>query len=623
MSAEAARADAWALTRAISPRDRVRVASVDAAGTVLNQYAGSRRLTAEPPATPWAVHLADPDGYRLIAFDLDAKHGAGQPARDAATITALLTGLGIAHVICRSGPADGRHVWLACTSPVDPALVATLGRFLAARCPSLDTAPLNNAATGCVRPPGSPHRDGGTATVLTGNLDTLRTPSTTPDQLAALVQQVAAQITGTEPGPAAAAGIRTDPAGHPYLPGLRRPLPRASAVALQQPVGDGDASVQLWKVLLGAAASHWHLADLAELAATAPGLEHLRSRRSTRGGQRTPRSRFDAAQTLTRQWRYAVRYAVANPRSTGDDDTFDTRAGTLTDTVRALQQRADAAPGRWQHGGGPADRRVLDTLHTLALLAVTATVEADIRRLALAAGIGRETARTALARLTADGWISQARPASGVHGAVWTIDPHNVLHRDTELARSQAATRPAGAGAADRTLLLEYFQDRLTAAAHDVFSQNHALPHRRGNSYARLSPITPRHPADAVELDDLDDLRQYGLAIHTPNGWIRTAATMRDGLARRFGVHGRLEQRRGRYTAEREVWSWWQAEHDWMNTPRADRERRRSTSQTPLWQTAADARYPRHPRRTDGRADYAAARAAHAAGALHPHELAA
>ena len=617
------------LTQAISPRDRVRVASTDAAGVVLNQYAASRPVTGPQPTAPWAVPLADAAGYRLIAFDLDAKHGTA--AADADSLSRLLTEHAIEHLVCASGSFGGRHVWVALTETVDPQLVATLARLVAGSHPSLDTAPLCNPATGCVRPPGTPHRNGGTSIVLTGSTSTLTRPTTTPDQLRQLVEDLAATINGgpTPPLSPDAAGaddvtgsIRIDTTGNPYLPGRHGELPAGSLAALQHPVGDADASTVLWRVLLGAASSHWHLTDIAALAPTAPGLEHLRSRRSATG-KRSPRSRYDTAATLVRQWRYAVTYAAAHPRDTGTDATFDSRAGRITDTVRALQTRADTAPGRWQRGGGPADRRVLDTLHTLALTAVTAVIEADTRRIALTAGIGRETARVALHRLTTDGWIRQTRQAAGVHGATWTIDPTGILHNPDNTARSQAATRPAGAGAAERTLLTRELEQRTALARHDTFSCNHALPHSAGNRYARLSPTRPTPATDAADLDDLERLRQHGLAHHSPDGWTRAPSSLRDRIATRLGIAGRLETRKHRYLAERDVWSWWQAEHDWMRTPRTQRDRRSPATQVPLWQTPGHSRYPRHPRRPDGRADYAAARTAHLHGALHAPALAA
>jgi hypothetical protein len=451
--------------------------------------------------------------------------------------------------------------------------------------------------------------------VLLGDATVLLEPSTSVIQIETLVHELVDVVNTT--GPASDTGseaIRLDTYGHPYIPGSKRDLPTASRAALDTVVGDDDASVVLNRVLLGAAASHWHFRDLLELTPTAAGLEHVRTRRTSRG--RTPRPARERVETLARQWRYAVRYVAENPRRTGVDATFDRRAGDLADLIRSLQEQADAAAGRWSHGGGPSDRRVLDCLHRFALTAVETGIEADTRRVALACGIGRETARVALQRLAADGWIQQAQPAAGVHGAAWQIDPQNHLHRDTEQGRSQAATRPAGAGAADRTLLLQQLEQRASLATHDLFTGNHALPLAAGNTYSRVtSAALPRTAADERLLQRLAQFRLISLSS---NGWVRTDPVERDRAAEQLGVAGRLHGRRERYLAERAAWGWWQAEHAWMCGPRSRTDARARPDQVPLWQPAGSTRYPKHPRGPNGRADWSAARAAVRDGVLTP-----
>ena len=49
-------------------------------------------------------------------FDLDAKRGPA--ATDVARLRELLTRAGLPHVVCVSGPGDGRHVWAALAEPV-------------------------------------------------------------------------------------------------------------------------------------------------------------------------------------------------------------------------------------------------------------------------------------------------------------------------------------------------------------------------------------------------------------------------------------------------------------------------------------------------------------------------
>ena len=86
-------ASSWALTGMLSPRPTARVAVHDIDGQLLNEYAGSRRLSLDAPATPWAMYLAGPDRrYRFLAFDLDAKGGrtAADADRDAHALAATL-----------------------------------------------------------------------------------------------------------------------------------------------------------------------------------------------------------------------------------------------------------------------------------------------------------------------------------------------------------------------------------------------------------------------------------------------------------------------------------------------------------------------------------------------------
>lgn len=525
------RADSWALTVAVSPRSRVRVAVVDAYGTVLNDYR-DRTLGAAAPERPWAVYLAGPDRrFRLLAFDLDAHGDPAAAARDADVLGGLLRDVGVSYVLCESGPTGGRHVWVGLAESVDAETVATLARLIKHLCPTLDLSPLCNAVTGCVRPPGAPHRAGGRSTVLSGDVDALSAPTATAAQVRALVSLVAGLVDDTEPARPIdpRSPLPLDTHGRLHLAGPRRQLPANSSAALREtPL---DASATLWRVLIGAAAARWRHSDVAALVDTEPGLEHVRSRVTTRG--RAARPRGEQAAVLGRQWDKAVRYVAASDRQIGDDPTFDRRADAMATHVRDVQQRADVAAGRWTRGGGPADRRVLDVLSFLALHALSASVEADIRRLALLAGVGRETARMALLRLADDGRIAQTTAADGTRAAHWTIDPQGVLHSNSNLARSQTDPRPPGAGAAERTTLLATLRTRITDAAHDLFTATcPALGHLAGNLYARmdsrprtldeLSPIIGADPLRTRRL--LDRLTYAGIIERGREGWRRVDA---------------------------------------------------------------------------------------------------
>jgi len=617
------RSEAWALTRAVSPRPLVRVADVDAYGKPVNTYTRRARTAGARPDAPWAVYLTDQTGsFRLLAFDFDA--AKGDPAADAATLCSWLEHAGLPHLLTRSGPSGGRHVWLALAEAVDPGTVDALARLVRARLASLDIAPLANPVTGCVRPPGSPHRAGGSSTVLAGDPAALAAPTVTAADVTSLVDTLAA---GQRPEPFApfdqldpAAALPTDAAGRLYLPGVRRQLPAGSVQALQVDASAVDANTVLRRVLVGAAAARWRCADIAALVARSPGLEHVRSHGQGPGVPRRPRSAGESRAVLARQWDRAVRWVAAHPRASNlEDPTFEPRAAVLAAQVEQAQTRADAAPGRWAGPGGPADRRVLDALCVLSLHAMSTVVEADIRRLGLVCGIGRETARTALLRLARDGWVTRHSPADGPRAASWILNEALSTVADVP-GRSQAdpRPRPPGAGTAERNRWLTLLRTKLAAVAHDVFTHAGGLGHATGQLYATLTT----QPASTSQLAHqfgtspqdagvrLGALRAERLARRTSKGWSVVRADRRDSAALRRGVAGRLADRARRYALEREAFAWWNDELTWMHASRRSAASRRPGLGQLVVLDPGDTvpAWPAHPRRGDGRADFAAAR---------------
>ena len=612
------RSDAWALTRAISPRALVRVADVDAYGQVVNTYTRRARVDGVCPDAPWAVYLADDAGlFHLLAFDFDA--GKGDPGADSAVLCGWLEQAGLPHVLTRSGPGGGRHVWLALANGVGAGTVDTLARLVRARLPSLDIAPLTNPVTGCVRPPGAPHRRGGTSTALAGAPAMLSAGSVTAADVARLLDTLSAGFRLELPAPVdRAAPLPVDGAGRLYLPGLRRELPAGSAEALQTDAAAADANRVLRRVLVGAVSARWRCADVAPLVASCPGLEHVRSQGQGPGRPRRLRGAVESRRMLARQWDRAVRWVASHTRAAADDDpTFEPRAAVLAGVVEQVQARADATPGRWAGPGGPADRRVLDALCVLSLQGMCRAVEADIRRLGLSCGIGRETARTALLRLARDGWVARDSPAEGPRGASWILISR-LSTAPYVPSRSQADPRPLGAGAAQRTRWIALLRARLSAAAHDVFTYAGGLGHVTGQLYAALTnepaSITQLARQLGITVDDvgtrLGALRAARLARRSAADWALCGVDWRDAAARRLGVSGRLVDRAQRYRLERQVWAWWSAELAWMRSRRRTAPARRpgpgqfavlcSAGSDPTWQP--------HPRQSGGRADYRLAR---------------
>lgn len=624
-------AAAWELTCALSPRRLVRVADVDAYGTATNSYTGQAETSGPQPAAPWAIYLADSAGwFRLLAFDFDT--GRGDAAADATTLCGWLAAAGLTYVHTQSGPAGGRHVWLALCDPVEASTVASLARLVRADLPSLDLSPLTNPITGCVRPPGSPHREGGASTVLDGDAVSLAVPTVTATQVDRLVAVLSVrhhrspdgESGDSAPSPMPATVARDD-VGRLYLPGSSRPLAAASAAALAQDPSDTtekDASRVLRTVLVGAAAARWRCSDIAALLEHAPGLEHLRTRRHSLE-ERHPRTASGREAMLARQWDRAVVWVASHPRQAGaeHDPTFTARAADVVEVVEHTQVRADAAVGRWARPGGPADRRVLDALCTYALHGLASAIEADVRRLALACGIGRETARVALLRLSRDGWITQVAATQGAKAAIWTL-PKPSSTEVSATSRSQVDPRPAGA--VDRDHWLTVLRRRLAAATHDVFTcGGGALGHVAAQLYASLSEFAASTGALAQRLgyrvDELGRrlgaLRALGLIRVRGQEWTVSEQCERDVAAVRVGASGRLHARADRYTVEREAWAWWSDELAWRRA--SNGQGRRSGRKAPVLgqqvivlegaSFTVRQRLGRHPVDATGRADYAAA----------------
>jgi hypothetical protein len=605
----------WQLARRLSPRPQLRVDTAGADGAWRHAYQQEEPLGDEPPAGPYAIYLTDRRGrFRLLCFDLDSKRGPVHA--DVAALLAWCRDAGLRPLPTRSGPTGGHHIWLILDGPAPAALVDALARAAARRLPTLDIAPLANRRTGCARPPGAPHRTGGRSTPLI-SLTEATALADHPDPVDAL-ERLLTLLEADRPRPAGDTARRRaglDDGGLPYLLGERRPLPPPAKDALHTPPPN-DASATLASILTSAALARWRYTDVAELLPTAAGLEHARSRPD--GRRRIPRPADEAAAVLLRQWRRAVTFAAglppAPPTARGD---FDTRAADIVDQVTALQTRADASPGRWARPGGPADRRILDALCLLALRGLTDIVEADIRRLAMLTGIGRETARVALHRL-ADGWLTFAVPAEGPRAAHWALANTTPAPStdDPTHARSQAIPRPVGAAGTTRTAWIDRLTATLTTIAHDTFTPA-GLGHHPARIYQTLTAdlTTPTHELAAHTGYDgahltrmLHQLEDTGLARHDGQGW-RRGRTHLDTAAETLQVTGILADRIRRYADERELWAWWLDELTWMHLPRRDKRRAGGGGQLSIIFTGLGtrSRHGRMPRRSTGRADLQAA----------------
>lgn len=579
---------AWDTTLDLSVRTEIRIYRPDGRGGWLNATRNTP-IGRRPPRSPWAVYLADGHGrYHALCFDFDAHHDPGeaeQAERDASECAALLERHGIGALTCVSGPSGGRHVWAASLDGLDPALVSSMAMGLKLMLPTLDPTPLLNPRTGCARPPYSPHRLGGASTPVAGNIDRLLLPDSHEDQWRALERTIraeaAARTETARPATGRHGGRRDatmDRHGHPWIPGRRREPSRAIRALIDTPCQAGeDRSARMWRILTACAIAHWTLADVLALA-DKPGMAHARTRRDPNGIEHArPIQGPGGTLTVIRDdWRRAVAAAMRMRRDHGDDPQWPAKAARTNAIAAGVLHAAELRPERFAHGGGPADLRVLTALCLYSVRACTDTIQADIRRLAIDTGIGRETARCALKRLEHDGWISLSSRAQGREADTWKIGGSATEHGRFRHARSQMNMPPAS----QRDKLIRRIRLWLDVCSHDAFAGQPEWLHA-GNQYA--THLLREH-ADA------------------PAPRIPLAAL--DGQARLRGTLGRAQARELLYQRERLAWDWWLSELAWMNAPAALHHHRRTT----LLPDTLKGRFPAMPRGPRNRVDWARAR---------------
>jgi DNA-binding IscR family transcriptional regulator len=602
----------------MSPKATVRTMRREADGGLhVNQYPDAYRVGPAAPSTPWCMYLAGPDGrFRYVAFDLDAKTDEDyeHAADDADVLTRILDTLAIAHVTCRSSAAGGFHVWIRVDA--DAATVAELADAARGALRTLDHGMLHNPATGAVRPPGAPHRDGSASTVLRGNVAALTAAPVTADALAAVTAALRARRRPSTPESSAPSG----PVDARHQ--THRELTAWGRGHMATIHGGDNPSWTGFACLLAAATAGWSLADVEHAARTAPGMEHYRTKNTGRGDRR-PRNPQEAAARLERQWAKAQSIAATRgllgAAARPERDLTD--LAQLVDAAEDVHTRFRVSPGRWNANEAAAhERAVLTALTYLTLHTGKTHVAASVRTLALLTGIGRTTAGDALTRLQAHGLITRTATADGSNAAEWRLTPP--LSTASEQVRSQPFKnpRPPAVLFDRRADLLARFENDLTDLRHDVFTRA-GLGHLAGRVYATMrheDPVTVEDASDRLGVPRhriirvLSRLRTHRLVVTTNTGWRLHRRDLRDAAARALNVIGTLAARALLYARERELWTWWLAEEAFMRAEPRQRRRRPHATARVIFQ-ATDSRggeeaWPAYPRDASGLGDHRTAR---------------
>lgn len=605
----------WELTRAIAPRRYVNRMIAEADGVIRsNSYPSKHPVNGNPPATPWAMDLTSLDGrFWFAAFDLDAKtpEAFEQASEDLGVLVRILRDTGLPHVVCRSSPTGGFHVWLPLVG-IDKAVMVQLADAARAVLPTLDHGMLCNDRTGAVRPPGAPHARGGTSTVMAGadEVDVLRTPTVTAGDLlrvTAAFRELRPTVDPADSSPAGPVDARHR---------AHRSLPTWGEAHMATVAGGRDPSRTGYLCLLAAAVSGWTLADVEHAAKTAPGMEHYRTRNRPTGG-RERRTAAEAAARLERQWAKAQERAVLYRYAPEERAQRDlTELTGIVDVVETMLQAFTASPGRWTRSEADLhDSTVLTYLAWLSLRTGSRDVAAALRSVAIATGIPSSTVDRSLRRLHEAGWISRRRQADGPNAAVWRLTDRFSTAGEHVGPLHDVTARPPAEVFDVRAALLEALEDRITAGRHDVFTRAGLGPTAR-RTYESLT--TTENAVDTVAeraglprgrtRAALASLRRHALVVVSAAGWRRPRPDLRTRAAKKLGekVHGALQRRERQYEDERDLWAWWQ-DHLVRKGGRRGRDRV-PTTQAVLFR-AEDERggpeaFPAYPCASDGRADH-------------------
>ncbi|WP_434181503.1 hypothetical protein RI685_16325 (plasmid) [Clavibacter michiganensis] len=586
-----------------------------------------------PPSTPWTINLTDTAGrFWFAAFDLDAKtpEAQDQATEDLGILLRILRRVGVPHVVCRSSPTGGFHVWLPLEG-VDQAVMQQLATAARAVLDSLDHGLLCNSRTGAVRPPLSPHARGGTSVVLDAgdDVDVLRTPTVTAGDLLRVTAAFRELRPSADPADELPVGARD---AHHHV---HRTLPAWGAAHMAALGGGSDPSRTGYLCLLAAAVAGWTFTDVEHAARTAPGMEHYRTANSPAGG-RVPRTPADTAARLRRQWAKAQDRAVTYRYAPQERAAHDlTELTGIVATTEAMLTAFRVSPGRWATAEADLhDSTVLTAIAWLSLRSGQRDVAAPLRTLAIITGIPSSTVHRCLTRLRSAGWIARRRPADGPNGALWHVT-ERFSTGDRQDGPLKDVTAPPPAEVFDvRSALLRELDDRLASGRHDLFTRAGMGPTARrvyevltvwvGTDHDISSRAgLPHSRARAALLR----LRRHGLVVSTTRGWRRRVHDFRTRVARILGVDGILRRREEQYAFEREQWAWWNAETSHQGSKST---RRRAPAQPhPVMFRYEDDRggpdaWPAYPRGADGRADHQEAMRYVRRGALQylrDHEL--
>jgi hypothetical protein len=531
-----------------------------------NAYHGSTRALFDAqtgqlrpaPDRPAAVLLYDKKRRtRCLVGDFDVKKfGKALAVAEAHLFARWIEDAGGRVIVDRSH-SGGRHVYVLLATPRHFDQVLPLMEGLRRHFSTLDIGPMRNYISGCIRPPGAAHRDGGRqmlVTPLAEALAALEAPN--GDHVWRALIKHAGPVSTARRGRTTA---YEDYVGAPRWRGRKQPLTAehawtARTGAFDRAVHPGwTRSEARQSVVRGAYKAGWLLPEVIAQVEPGGGWEGLRRLLAPRW--RTPKRRLDQ---LTHEWGKAEAHVVGEKSAHRTDTREHSQAPPASGphaeyaflrewwTAMRLAERA-------RYGGerdGLTKRMVLRALAAAAQRNGSRYVSVGVRGLGLGCNLGRTAVAAALRELRDEDdplidLIENER--GGLLADIYQL-------RIPAAYEQQSRTAPWRPGKLEA--IHHAFLELGVPAAFVYEALGESRDPLRTVDVAAAAMLSRRAAGQALLL-----LAEHGMAERGPGGWRRGPVDVDQVAERLDTTQEKFQSRVELYRRERATWRQWLSEH--------------------------------------------------------------
>lgn len=504
-----------------------------------------RPIGQESPARPAAVMIYSAEGQaQTICLDFDAKFPSLED--DLEECRTWLDSFNILYVVDRS-ISGGHHIYI----PLNETLNCIDARFfvehLATHWASLDASPHRVAKHGCIRVPGSRHKNGGSQTLITDfdrsvMIFTVRNTAESINQLLDIAvhcsvnRAVVREATPASPAPA-----------QPTVKSATRIKPKTSlarAIAEGAPFDGSYASPSEARmaVICSLVSSGWdiHQIDNEMSSGRLPGLAALYSKYSTDAKRTRLQAEILKAEAFVEKRHVSKGYPPV--RKNNINDTFNSQRGDIHRKIRQMRALIDLFDQRLSRKrSGIYLRVLLRALFEFAHKTGQTRFAVGCRALAIATGMHFATVSKLLKELVQVPGAPVVKIKKGYLGEADEYElrleaADQLVAKDHRLAKGKIySIRPVFRA--------------LGPVAALVYESIEETPHQSRKDLARSTGLS----ATAV-YEALKEMSSLGMVYLDHGVWrIRISANLRQ-LANMLGVLDEMAEQISRYRAERKAW---------------------------------------------------------------------